>query len=192
MIPKNYKIYIVIFSIIAIGYLVYFTTMSTPFRLTTAEHFTSDEEYISRLHVIKVFDGYLHRNPTMDEMKKYSEFTNEQDILTNVMKDYNTETYTDSPDVVVDEELKAEAKVVSDTLDIKLAKTLATMDISTKLDIPNSLDILEKVPTVENKIDTFENNVSQPATYSISSHVPKMRSIIKELESITEAMEKTM
>jgi hypothetical protein len=185
MIPKNYKIYIVIFSIIAIGYLVYFTTMSTPFKLTTTEHFTTDEQYESRLHVIKVFDGYLHRNPTMEEIKKYSEFTNEQDILTNVMKDYNTETYTDSPDVVVEEE---ETKaVISDTLDITLAKTLAVMDISTNIDIPNSLDILEKVPTVENKIDNFVNNVNP-----ISSHVPKMRSIIKELESITEAMEKTM
>ena len=183
MIPKNYKIYIVIFSIIAIGYLVYFTTMSTPFKLTTAEHFTTDEQYESRLHVIKVFDGYLHRNPTMDEIKKYSEFTNEQDILTNVMKDYNTETYTDSPDVVVEEEENKFVKSDSDTLDIKLAKTLAAMDISTKIDIPNSLDILEKVPTVENKIDNFVNNVD---------HVPKMRSIIKELESITEAMEKTM
>lgn len=183
MIPKNYKIYIVIFSIIAIGYLVYFTTMSTPFRLTTTEHFTTDEQYESRLHVIKVFDGYLHRNPTMEEIKKYSEFTNEQDILTNVMKDYNIETYTDSLDVIVEEE---EVKAVisdNDTLDIKLAKTLAVMDISTKIDIPNSLDILEKVPTVDN----FVNSVNP-----ISSHVPKMRSIIKELESITEAMEKTM
>lgn len=97
---KQYHIYIILFSLIVIGYIVYIFSISLK-NTTVSEHFTSDSDYASRLEVIKVFDGYLNRNPTMDEIKKYSTFVNEHDILTNVMKDFKIPALKDSHESII-------------------------------------------------------------------------------------------
>lgn len=82
------KVYVILFVLIALCYIAYFTMKSFKNEKITAEHFTTEPgNYDSRMRVMNVFDGYLHRNPTVEEIDKYSKFGNEQDILVEVMKD---------------------------------------------------------------------------------------------------------
>lgn len=184
------KVYLIILAVIIVGFLAYFTTMNAPVFGVTTEHFTSDGDYESRLHVIKVFDGYLHRNPTMDEIKKYSAFTNEQDILTAVTKDFKQESYQDVSDVDIDED--------SDQKD-SYGETDDDVENESVDDIENNTNDNPKKESKafksaftsppEEVVEVFEDiaNNNPPKT---SNFVPKMRTIIKELTSMTDELEK--
>lgn len=178
------KIYIIIFALIIVGYIVYFMTMGSPVKAVNAEHFTTDEDYESRLHVIKVFDGYLHRNPTMDEISKYSMYKNEQDILSNVMKDFKSEGYandttTDTVDVIEGETVDAVGTIGA----VGAVGTVGAI----------SGDAVAKGDKVAGDAvgDIVDSGIVDTSTNK-TSIVPKMKSIIQELQDIADMMEKSM
>jgi hypothetical protein len=79
----------------AVAYLVWLVLnlMKSKFCM---EHFTevseedkSSSSYESRMNVMKVFDTVLHRKPTNNEIEKYSKIHNEQDMLVEVLADFN-------------------------------------------------------------------------------------------------------
>lgn len=65
----------------------HFTTIE-PEPEAKSEHVVKDEEYNSRMDVIKVFDTVLHRKPTSEEIEKYSVIENEQDLLVKILSDF--------------------------------------------------------------------------------------------------------
>jgi hypothetical protein len=98
------KIYVILFVIVAAlygGYLIY-QTMYKRHSNITQENFVDEKQdqepgdtskdYEARMNVMKVFELIMGRNPTSDEITKYSKFKNEQDILINVLKEHNTQT----------------------------------------------------------------------------------------------------
>lgn len=89
---KLYTILIVIATLAVAGF---FAVIVYKKQAVANEHFTDGDgsttiplDYNSRLTVMNVFDAYLKRNPTTDEINKYSKLKNEQDILTAVIKDF--------------------------------------------------------------------------------------------------------
>jgi translation elongation factor EF-Ts len=103
------KVYVIMFTLVAVCYIGYAVMRSTN---TTSEHFVTEEAYESRMHVISVFDGYLHRNPSPAEIEKYSAFKNEQDILTAVMQDNHMPQIANQPIIVKQEVVEEEAVMV--------------------------------------------------------------------------------
>ena len=92
------KVYVMLFVFVAFAYIAYLVVIISK-SSSTNEHFVSEEAYEARMHVISVFDGYLHRNPTPSEIEKYSKHKNEQDILTAVMQDNHSPTVANEPNV---------------------------------------------------------------------------------------------
>lgn len=175
---SQYHIYIILFTLIAFGYVAYIfvITIRNP---TISEHFTSDSEYASRLEVIKVFDGYLHRNPTVDEIKKYSSFINEHDILTNVMKDFKL------PELVPEVKLNESESLIPSTENIIPEKE--------KNEGNDEKDNQE----MENEIENKNNEESEKTKESFESSgiksigvgsMPK-KTIKKHIESVNKAIE---
>lgn len=83
---------LMVFLILAVAYLAYIITKSGARKL---EHFDNQDvpaDYDARLNVIKVFETVLKHKPTVEEIKKYSSISNEQDLLSKLMQDYS-DTY---------------------------------------------------------------------------------------------------
>jgi len=95
-------IYMIVFLIIAGAYAVYFGYREV-YKKRNTEHFV-DEEYAARIEVMKVFDLVLNKKPTPEEIKKYSEYKNEQDILLHVLKDYKKDAPKPEKINVIEEE----------------------------------------------------------------------------------------
>lgn len=82
------KVYIIVFLVLGILYITFWSLrISKDVPRHTAEHFEDSYQY--RMEVMKVFDMYMNRNPTTDELDKYASLKNEQDILTSILKDFN-------------------------------------------------------------------------------------------------------
>lgn len=115
------KIYIILFVAIGICYLAFLVLKSIDSKQGQMEHFTEDPQYKFRLEVMKVFEMYLKRNPTPEEIDKYSVLENEQDILVNILQDFNIgtvdidtsnlKTNRDEDSSIVDEEQQVETYV---------------------------------------------------------------------------------
>jgi hypothetical protein len=94
----------IILCVVLVAVIVYLVYILAKHR-NTKEHFTTEEEssYDARLETMKIFDLVLNRKPTADEIDKYSQFHNEQDILVQVLQDYKSagpvsaETATQAP-----------------------------------------------------------------------------------------------
>jgi hypothetical protein len=74
--------------IVVIMYLIYIVMKHR----STKEHFTTEEEssYDARMETMKIFELVLNRKPTTEEIGKYSQFQNEQDILVQVLQDFKS------------------------------------------------------------------------------------------------------
>lgn len=83
------NITIMLFLFIGICYMVYFIYTNVFSKSDKTEHFMTDD-YQARMEVMKVFDLVLNRSPTPEELKKYQEHKNEQDILVHVLKDFKS------------------------------------------------------------------------------------------------------
>lgn len=84
------KVYIFLFLFVVIGYGVVIINRSLKRSDKDMEHFVEQNpEYKYRLEVMKVFDLYMNRNPTPEEINKYAGIQNEQDILLTILKDFN-------------------------------------------------------------------------------------------------------
>jgi hypothetical protein len=103
------KFYIMLFGIIAICYVVFATVKMFSSKNGNFEHF-EDASYTYRMEVMKVFDLYLKRNPTSEEIDKYSALKNEHDILTKILTDFNISAV----DVDKAKLVESETKTVSD------------------------------------------------------------------------------
>ena len=67
------KVYIMLFSLVVIGYVAFIVTRSLKSSSVEVEHFIEENpQYKYRMEVMKVFDLYLNRNPSTDEIEKYS------------------------------------------------------------------------------------------------------------------------
>lgn len=90
------SLYLLVLLVIVLVFLLYFY-----YYKPTKEHFTAEESYDSRMTVMKVFEMVLDRKPTPDEIEKYSSYKNEQDILLQILQDFN-ETSKTSSDVTIE------------------------------------------------------------------------------------------
>lgn len=79
---------LLMFLLIALIYLFYILYL-TLFKNKHVEHFDSPETYDADLNVMNVFEKVLNRKATDSEIAKYRKYKNEQDILINVIKDYD-------------------------------------------------------------------------------------------------------
>ena len=86
------KMYALLFALVIVAYGAFMIMKSLNKSITEVEHFVEeapDADYKYRLEVMKVFDLYLNRNPTAEEIGKYAILRNEQDILLAILKDFN-------------------------------------------------------------------------------------------------------
>lgn len=84
------KVYVMLFMLVVMCYVVFIIIQTTQKRNKDLEHFVEESpNYKYRLEVMKVFDLYMNRNPTPDEIEKYARIGNEQDILLAILKDFN-------------------------------------------------------------------------------------------------------
>jgi len=95
------NIYIAIFLAVALAYLAYIIYRQTAAKKHSTEH--SVDEYQARMEVMKVFDLVLQRKPTPEEIAKYSQFENEQDILIHILKDFKSTTNAGSKAIIEEE-----------------------------------------------------------------------------------------
>lgn len=178
---KQYHIYIILFSLIVIGYIVYIFSISLK-NPTVSEHFTSDSDYASRLEVIKVFDGYLHRNPTMDEIKKYSTFVNEHDILTNVMKDFKIPALKDSHESII---------MGNPTINTN-ANNNNNANNNTNADITNTANTIDTDTTIANTTNTSNTNKSTDLINNTSNNTNSINTDLVKTEYIPNTVPNTM
>lgn len=84
------KVYVIMFILLVIGYSIFLITKTLSRNTVEVEHFVEDkQDYQHRMEVIKIFDLYMSRKPTPDEIDKYSKLGNEQEILLSFLKDFN-------------------------------------------------------------------------------------------------------
>lgn len=84
------KVYIILFVLVILGYGVFVISKSLKKNSQNLEHFAEENpDYKYRLEVMKVFDLYMNRNPTPEEITKYASIKNEQDLLLTILKDFN-------------------------------------------------------------------------------------------------------
>lgn len=85
------KAYIILFILLIIGYSIFLIIRTL--RKTNpveVEHFVEEHpDYQYRMEVMKVFDLYMSRNPTPEEIDKYAVLRNEQEILLAFLRDFN-------------------------------------------------------------------------------------------------------
>lgn len=86
-----FKMYLILFVILFVGYIAFIVIKSLKMSNSIeVEHFVEESpNYKYRLEVMKVFDLYLNRNPTPEEINKYAAIGNEQDILLEILKDFD-------------------------------------------------------------------------------------------------------
>lgn len=139
---SNENIFLILLLAIAIGYLIWiiFKMMKSTYCGKVKEHFTeteeevteenlNKEEYSSKLDVMKVFETVLHRKATLEELEKYSKFSNEQDILVEVLKDFKVPTETEEEFVIKE----APPEKDNDTILEKLDSISATVESIKKM-----------------------------------------------------------
>ena len=128
------KVYVMLFVLVTLGYLTYFILRSLK-NSSEVEHFMEENpDYKYRLEVMKVFDLYLNRNPSSEEIDKYSVLRNEQDILLTIMKDFNInasdidQSKLSKYNVKVEEEYASEEPVMSNNDSYAIAKHDVILD----------------------------------------------------------------
>jgi len=84
------KVYILLFALLIICYGAFVIHRSLNKQSIDVEHFVEEHpDYRFRMETIKIFDLYLNRNPTPDEINKYASLRNEQEILLAFFKDFD-------------------------------------------------------------------------------------------------------
>jgi hypothetical protein len=144
--------------IAALAYLTYnmYSKKSDYEHFTEGETPTSEEEdnYASRLNVMKVFDAVLNRKPTVDEIDQYAITNNEQDLITKVYENYQNEIkekLTQEPEQPVEDAAAptqalaaAKAALQKDTIGKNIAEVIKDI----KPDGITSTDLEEKVKQI--------------------------------------------
>ena len=106
------KVTMLLFMAVIVAYIVFYLVVTlregspigSVFGESKKEHFTSDvgagaakegcETYNLRQEVINIFDVYMGRKATPEEIDKYSAIKNIQDILTNITSDFQLSSTT--------------------------------------------------------------------------------------------------
>lgn len=83
------KVYVILFLCVFIVYGILIITRALNKHSVEVEHFEENPDYQYRMEVIKIFDLYMNRNPTPDEISKYAQLHNEQEILLAFLRDFN-------------------------------------------------------------------------------------------------------
>lgn len=84
------KVYVMLFMLVMMCYVVFIIMQTMRKSNKDLEHFAEESPtYKFRLEVMKVFDLYMNRNPSPQEIEKYAKIGNEQDILLAILKDFN-------------------------------------------------------------------------------------------------------
>lgn len=179
------KLYAMLFFILIFAYIVYIVSVSLRSSgdgekggVNVEEHFTSEQpsnlsapDYSVRMTVMDVFDAYMHRNPTPEEIQKYSAFKNEQDILQEVMKDFPN----------------------PDAASTKVKKALATREDEPALtlteDVPDSVDIIKSVVKAEHYVDSEEAHVRSPVM-KLPRH--KVAELKKHVDAISQLVDEAL
>lgn len=132
---------------------------------TTQEHFTEDghDSYVSRMTTINVFDAYLKRNPTTEEIDKYSKFANEQDILTELMKDFPNEANVQSRI-----EKGSSSSLLNDIVD------------KDNLPVVQEEELFVQQPSLSNISDTHEDDVVSISLTKLNS----LKILVKDLNNL--------
>lgn len=132
---------LLIFFLIALAYLVWMicASMRKSHKKDAMEHFTDVSEetgYESRMTVMKVFDNLLNRKPDLAEIEKYSEITNEQDMLIAVIAQYKIGVDEENTSAKVESYAEAEAVDAVEAVEAEpfVATTLDVKSIEKKID----------------------------------------------------------
>lgn len=141
------KVYVFLFLLVVIGYGALIISRSLKRTNKDMEHFVEQNpDYKFRLEVMKVFDLYMNRNPTPDEINKYAGIQNEQDILLTILKDFNITASDVNKEklakwaVAVEEEFSEQPTQSKPLIDAPLLPRLAndTSDITPQqIPVPN-------------------------------------------------------
>jgi hypothetical protein len=164
------NIYLLLTLVIILAYvLVYFFVI----RKNSKEHFTTEQnDYESRLQVMKVFDMIVKRKPTTEEVEKYSKINNEQDLLVQILQDYTNSTSESAPKVYVETPEKFEdstsdpiANVMPTTqidpvsiLNVALAKQPAPLSVSLSTDLitVNKSKVTELIESISQSLQSLK------------------------------------
>jgi hypothetical protein len=130
------------------------------------EHFVEErDDYKYRMEVMKVFDIYLGRNATPEEINKYAVQTNEHDILLSILKDFNINAsaidqskivqYNGLDVPVVQEESETQPKFDA------LSKTLDHFNQEDNIQIPLSsyLEFKKKMNDLVSQVDKINKDL---------------------------------
>ena len=169
------KIYLVLFVLVIIGYTVFIIMRTMKKSTVDVEHFVeSNPDYQYRMEVIKVFDLYMNRNPTPDEIQKYAQLKNEQEILLAFLKDFNIQASDINKDKLivakedtagaaatdsfVSEETPVATKVVEDgVIDVELFQQDNIMvPIKAYLELKKKVEEFDQILVQNNKL-VFEH-----------------------------------
>ena len=139
-----------LFIVIIIGYSIFLIIRSLNRTSPVgAEHFIQENpDYQYRMEVMKVFDLYLNRNPTNDEIEKYSKLKNEQEILLAFLRDFNISASDLNKEKLAQYAEKEVKKMME-------AATPAAMEAST-----TTTAVFEETPTdhQDNNIESFDDD----------------------------------
>ena len=103
---------LLMFLILALIYLFYILYL-TLFKNKHVEHFDSPETYDADMNVMNVFEKVLNRKATDSEIAKYRNYKNEQDILINVIKDYDIGKKNKvKPEMIIEEHITMQSSKI--------------------------------------------------------------------------------
>jgi hypothetical protein len=118
------------------------------------EHFTEDEKkeeehrdddkYNVRMNVMKVFNAIVDRKPTPEEIDKFSNTRNEQDLIADIYKAFK------------EEKSKEKFEVASDNIPDKIEVTEPTISIADKGNDEKKTSIHESIQRITQELDLIK------------------------------------
>lgn len=184
------KVYAMLIFAVIIACLIMGLTKMMKTKETMSEHFTENglADYNARMTTINVFDAYLKRNPSIDEINKYSAFKNEQDILAAVIKDF--------PESALNHNLGKDRQYVY------ITQEEATDDIITKDNLAQVRNVLQEdimIPVEQDVMNSIKQNLSQQEElFSVNARTDMvqvdrkkldlMKKKVNELQGILESL----
>lgn len=189
------KVTLAVFLVVIVCYTIFFITQYIKKNQKQAEHFTelSDAKPMSkaakdchlyniRQEVMNIFELYLKRKPSAEEIAKYEKLDNEQDILVAIVKDFNissseVEDKKGTLDGMRKDECVVQEEAHEETLDIIQRKA------EIKHEMRKEKPIVETTSQEPKGKEAYQDNLADYNTALAPTHIALERKDYEELKN---------